>query len=452
MSNETLRHLVVDTGAIIGGARLAELGQRAQLWTVAEVLAEVRDERSRAALSALPVPLRTREPAESDMLLGEPRARSMRVARPAPLAHASPPASSFARATGDLAVLSETDLKVIALSLTLEREAHGDAHIRKEPVQRIAASARRPRPQTPPLAPGERLAAEFVAPPFTVDDLLFAPAAECAARLGLAQREETKEDEDEEDKEEEDKEDEEEGEDEEEEEEEESEVAAQEQVAAKGADARRQEPARSSSAPADDGAGEWVTPDNVRSKQFEIGRSGRPQRRGKGSDSSVACMTTDYAVQNVLLQMGLRLLAVDGLEVRTLRSSMLKCHACGRLCADPTRAFCPACGSHTMVRVGFRVRADGSIVHWGGERRALNTKGVVFSLPRPKGGRRAADPVLREDQMLARYRPRQKRDKDDALGEFAARRAGPAAQQQQQRRDDAAPFMRQRSGGRRKRK
>ena len=36
------------------------------------------------------------------------------------------------------------------------------------------------------------------------------------------------------------------------------------------------------------------------------------------SESSVACITSDYAMQNVILQMGLRLLAPGGMQLRQL--------------------------------------------------------------------------------------------------------------------------------------
>jgi hypothetical protein len=46
--------------------------------------------------------------------------------------------------------------------------------------------------------------------------------------------------------------------------------------------------------------------------------------------SAVAVITTDFAMQNVLLQMGLRLLSVNGLAVTTLRSWIKRCHGCFR--------------------------------------------------------------------------------------------------------------------------
>ena len=95
----------------------------------------------------------------------------------------------------------------------------------------------------------------------------------------------------------------------------------------------------------EDVGGEWITPSNItQHKNKALGLvveeseaipekpSGR-RRRGKkkgssGGSLSVACMTGDFAVQNVLLQMGLRLVSVDGARIERVKSWVLRCHAC----------------------------------------------------------------------------------------------------------------------------
>jgi RNA-binding protein NOB1 len=42
----------------------------------------------------------------------------------------------------------------------------------------------------------------------------------------------------------------------------------------------------------------------------------------------VACMTSDFAMQNVLLQIGIPILSVDGLLIKKPRSYVLKCISC----------------------------------------------------------------------------------------------------------------------------
>lgn len=41
----------------------------------------------------------------------------------------------FSKKTGDFGVLSTPDLKVLALTLTLEMRENGDANVRKEPLK-----------------------------------------------------------------------------------------------------------------------------------------------------------------------------------------------------------------------------------------------------------------------------------------------------------------------------
>ena len=48
----------------------------------------------------------------------------------------------------------------------------------------------------------------------------------------------------------------------------------------------------------------------------------------EASSSNVSCVTADFAMQNVLLQMGLRVVAPNGLAIRRLSRHVLRCSAC----------------------------------------------------------------------------------------------------------------------------
>jgi RNA-binding protein NOB1 len=89
------------------------------------------------------------------------------------------------------------------------------------------------------------------------------------------------------------------------------------------------ESSESSEPESDDGEGEWITPSNValhKSKALNLVPS------GTGSDvekpMEVACMTADFAMQNVLMHMGLNLVDVDGKRIAVVKSWLLRCHAC----------------------------------------------------------------------------------------------------------------------------
>lgn len=119
------------------------------------------------------------------------------------------------------------------------------------------------------------------------------------------------------------------------------------------------------------------------------------------SDSSVACVTGDFAMQNVILQMGLRLLAPGGMQIRELHRWVLKCHACNNVTAEIGRIFCPKCGNGgTLRKVSVTVGENGVVL--SARKPRISLRGTKFSIPLPRGGRGAVskNPILREDQLL----------------------------------------------------
>jgi RNA-binding protein NOB1 len=148
-----------------------------------------------------------------------------------------------------------------------------------------------------------------------------------------------------------------------------------------------------------DGEGSWITPSNLHQHRG-------PARAPTGpfeAESAIACVTTDYAMQNVLLQLGARLLSLRGRSIRSLRSWMKKCHACDALSADLSREFCDRCGHHSMIRVQVTVNRAGLVRFWHGTRH-LNLRGTIYSIPRPKGGRHANNLLLSEDMVDERIK------------------------------------------------
>ena len=77
----------------------------------------------------------------------------------------------------------------------------------------------------------------------------------------------------------------------------------------------------------DDGEGEWITPTNValhKSKALQL----IPTQSGANEKVVTGCMTTDFAMQNVLMHMGLSLVGVDGKKIGKVKTWVLRCHAC----------------------------------------------------------------------------------------------------------------------------
>lgn len=78
-----------------------------------------------------------------------------------------------------------------------------------------------------------------------------------------------------------------------------------------------------------DDDGGWITPGNVQTALNNARRDdGVVAANEEGQPIPVACLSTDFAVQNVLLHMGLRLTSADGMLIKRLRTYVLRCFGC----------------------------------------------------------------------------------------------------------------------------
>jgi len=105
----------------------------------------------------------------------------------------------------------------------------------------------------------------------------------------------------------------------------------------------------------DDGEGAWITPGNIKKHKIRDSTTTNPfvgggvekkvsSRRSSatmeraGPVMKSACMTGDYAMQNVALQMGLNLINMDGGGVRQVKMWILRCHGCFRYTPPPIQS------------------------------------------------------------------------------------------------------------------
>ncbi|BEI84173.1 hypothetical protein CcaverHIS002_0407770 [Cutaneotrichosporon cavernicola] len=362
-SNPTsgIQHLILDAGPLLSLTPLRHLAQT--FHTTPAVLAELRDPRAREHWNNLAL-----------------QGVDVRVAPPT--AEAVAAVTAFAKKTGDYNVLSSTDLGVIALTWQWEVAVNGKESVRSTPGQ--------------------------VLPP----------------RAG--EKEEKKEEEEEKEK----------DEDSSDGEEVEVEVDAAEpagdvvEVVARGVEALSTEtnaekapeptPAeepKTDTTPADDkaaaaaaawgndGEGEWITPANVKKhRNRDLGLL--PAKPGAVVvPLAAAAMTGDYAVQNVLLGMGLGLVGEGGKRISRVKSYVLRCHACFKLCKDSSKRFCPSCGNATLLRATVTTSSvtGKQTVHLK-KNFQYRTRGTKFSIPAPtpgsaKGQKKGGSGlILREDQ------------------------------------------------------
>jgi RNA-binding protein NOB1 len=174
----------------------------------------------------------------------------------------------------------------------------------------------------------------------------------------------------------------------------------------------------------------WSTVVSKASSSNNVDAAHRNNQAKKGEKSkeaklTVACMTGDYAVQNVLLQMGMNLVGIEGQKIKQVRSWVLRCHACFKICKDAEKKFCPQCGNATLLRTSVTSTAPDS-KEKGGMKVHLKknfqykNRGTIYSLPLPKAGRAGGAaqsvPILREDQaewQKALYTEKIKRNKEE---------------------------------------
>ncbi|KAF4620042.1 hypothetical protein D9613_005264 [Agrocybe pediades] len=180
----------------------------------------------------------------------------------------------------------------------------------------------------------------------------------------------------------------------------------------------------------DDGEGEWITPDNVgihKSRALDLLPDDGLKSKGK-KDAVIGsgCMTADFAMQNVLLQMGLNLVGLEGKRIEKIKSWVLRCHACFKICKDHSKKFCPSCGNPTLLRASVTVAAPNAAknapvmqVHLKPNFQ-YKTRGTKYSIPLPKAGSAKTGPgtglILREDQIeyvRAKKRADGKREREE---------------------------------------
>lgn len=136
----------------------------------------------------------------------------------------------------------------------------------------------------------------------------------------------------------------------------------------------------------------WITPANLESTA-----DSEKQKTVEKKVVCVGCVTSDFAMQNVLLQMGLHVVSVDGMQIRQIKTFALKCSSCLRITHATEKKFCGGCGYPTLFKITVMVNSDGKLHYRMPRNQRVVTRGTVFPLPTPKMGR-VDNIVLTEDQ------------------------------------------------------
>jgi len=114
----------------------------------------------------------------------------------------------------------------------------------------------------------------------------------------------------------------------------------------------------------------------------------------------VVFLTSDFAMQNVIIQMGFTLLSLDGFRLTRVKRFKLLCRACKTINLNVERKFCEKCGNSTLAKVSVYINDKGEVTYFENPRRRINLRGTRFSIPKPKVGRDNGNLILREDEMM----------------------------------------------------
>ncbi|KAL9586111.1 MAG: hypothetical protein Q9203_003970, partial [Teloschistes exilis] len=299
------------------------LAKAGRLVTVAAVISEVRDATARSRVEATWKPF-------LDIL--SPSSQSLKIV------------SDVARKTGDFAVLSRPDLDILALTYELELQRNGSSNIRTVPGQKLEkeGSAIKGKESTGALKPKNREdknsepsvgitsdRTQSGVPVHEVTDVSISTLdstdlSDAAASLQI------------------------------------SNDARQESLEPipDSASADASDTILRPEVDSDSDAEGWITPSNIQKHQAKDAHSSTTLPVSLEQPLDVACVTTDFAMQNVLLTMNLSLLNPSLHRVRNIKTFILRCHACFSTTKEMTKQFCPRCGKPTLTRVSCSTNAQ----------------------------------------------------------------------------------------------
>ena len=139
----------------------------------------------------------------------------------------------------------------------------------------------------------------------------------------------------------------------------------------------------------DSEGGEWITPSNI--DRFRKDTGSLPISEAKTEEQiNTACATSDFAMQNILLLLPITVVSPDdpNMRIKSIKTWLLRCHACFFITRVMSYQFCPRCGGPTLLRTSCSTdSATGKTTIYLKKNFQYNTRGNVYSLPKPTGGR-----------------------------------------------------------------
>lgn len=383
-SMKPIHSLVVDTGPLIKNDPLPTvLREKAEkLYTLPSVISEIRDEATRSRVETTLLPF---------LELRNPKADSIAFV------------TGFARKTGDLAVISKTDLQLIALAYELECERNGgDWRLRSTPGQKRTngkapgAPDEEQKEDTTGGEEGQEVKDGEVADDaeetaileqevsnLKVDDNQgWETVGDKSKPNGEADNDgwetvgrKAKQEEDDQGWE---------------------TVPAKPKRKGEAATVEKAplepiaqdttvEPGTVPEADSDSDEDGWITPSNLHKQRAQdSNEASTPASRPVTLQA--ALLTSDYAMQNVALRMNLNLLSPSLMRITRLKTWILRCHGCFTTTKDMHKQFCPSCGQPTLIRTSCSTDERGNFRIHLKKNFQFNKRGNVYSVPKPTHG------------------------------------------------------------------
>ncbi|KAH6691253.1 20S-pre-rRNA D-site endonuclease NOB1 [Plectosphaerella plurivora] len=348
-STKPIRSICLDTGPLIKNDPPVStlIAQADELYMLPSILEEIRDVETRTRVQTTLMPF---------VKLRNPRAASVKFI------------TDFARRTGDLEVMSRPDIHLLALTYELEVEQNGgDWRLRKDPGQKsingaapgqeaeATAEKTEETTQVEEAATAEGAVAEKQDEAAPEGEAAAVEVSESLEQLAITEPEVAPEAS--------------------------PDVAAETQVPVAAEEAPEEAPAQDAAEDSDDG---WITPSNLKKHQAKDKKDNMPTT--EAISLKVALLTSDYAMQNVALRIGLNLLAPSMSRITQVKNWVLRCHGCFQICKQMDKQFCPRCGQPTLTRVSCTTNDDGSFNLHLKRNFQWNTRGNVYSIPKPVAG------------------------------------------------------------------
>ncbi|VDO06161.1 unnamed protein product [Rodentolepis nana] len=351
-------HLIVDSAAFIERAKLETYGEH--LHTTQSVLDELRDKRTRSFINSLPYPLK----------IDIPMPESIKWVK------------ELSLKTGDYHVLSKTDIDVIAVTYQLYKEVNGnepDIRDVKRPTfsDKLFRFKKPPEPENQsksktPLKPDNDFNEKEIMEKIKNDLGEADPnTPNSNSDVGITIDEDD--------------------------------LLSDDEEANKSIDCNSDGSAENESEVDDS---DWITADNFDEKLLVgLGFGGlrlddEVENCSDGSPVPVACLTKDFAMQNVMMNAGIPLLSLSGKIIKRARTHVLWCGSCYAHTTKQDSYFCRMCGYPSLRRIPVTLHEDGQLEFHFSRKFVKNLRGTKHPVPRPKGGKHADEPIYRADQRL----------------------------------------------------